>query len=167
MPGHHLRDSDEETLRQDQNFKRSSGALQNSTHQMVIVRPILTWQRFPVTFSLLLIYHSQLWKSTGLRLGVNAPKESLNLWDSRKTGDISAEFKFKFKIFQIIHVFLIFDSKTSSFWNMEGEKGGGCKRQYEPFKILPAQATVSISANFLPGFFTYTYIFNFLVVFFF
>ena len=84
MPGHHLRDSDEEALSQDQNFKRSNRALQNSTHQTVILRANFNLARFLVTFSLLLIYHSRLWGSMGLRLGVNAPKESFIVWDSRE-----------------------------------------------------------------------------------
>lgn len=49
-----------------------------------------------------------------LRIGVNAPETSLNLWDSRKTEDPFDQFKLKFKnIFKHSH-FSDFDSNTSS-----------------------------------------------------
>lgn len=129
MRGRHPRDSDEEALSQDQNFKRSNRALQNSTHQTVILRANFNLARFLVSFSLLLIYHSRLWGSTGLRLGVNAPKSPLSYGILGKKRAFSAEFKCKFEIFQNIHVFLILTVRLSSFWNMEGEKESGYKGQ--------------------------------------
>lgn len=97
-PGHHHRNSGEEDL----NVKAAAEPFRTVLIKWLFYEyePTSLWPRFLLTFSLLLIYHSPLYTvANGLKTGGNAPKEFLNLQDSRKTEDLFVKFKFKFEIF--------------------------------------------------------------------
>lgn len=62
-----------------------------------------------------------------LEIGGNAPKEFLDRWDPGKTEELLAKFRFKFKIFLNIQVFLIL-TVVHLHYGMQGA-GRGFKRQ--------------------------------------
>lgn len=163
MPGRHPRDSDEEALSQDQNFKRSNRALQNSTHQTVILRANFNLARFLVSFSLLLIYHSRLWGSTGLRLGVNAPKSPLSYGILGKRGHFLLNLSANLRYFKTFTFFWFWQSDYLHFGTWRERRKVDTKDNNNQLKTHLPKFLYPFEQIFFQAYLAYTYIFNYLI----